>query len=60
MIYVMAKIKKVAIFWFHTSTHFNALMIPNEGVGYQLKEFRERKSKNLLVYSTYTHLLNAF
>lgn len=60
MIYVMAKIKKVAIFWFHTSTHFNALIIPSEEAGYQLKEFRERKSKNLLVYSTYTYLLNTF
>lgn len=60
MIYVTAKIKKVAIFWCHTSTHFNALMIPNEEAGYQLKEFRERKSKNLLAYLTYTCLLNAF
>lgn len=36
MIYVMPKIKKVAIFWFHTPTHFDTLMVPNEDTGYPL------------------------
>lgn len=58
MIYVMSKIKEVAIFWFHTSIHFDALMVPSDDTGYQLiKPFREKtgkNKKNLLIYSTYT------
>lgn len=47
MIYVMSKIKQVAIFRFHKSIHFDALMVPSEDTGYQsIKLFRERTGKN--------------
>lgn len=63
MIYVMSKIKEVAIFWFHTFIHFDTLKVPSEDTGYQLiKPFRERTGKNkinLLIYSTYTYWLSA-
>lgn len=51
MIYVMSKIKKVAIFWFHTSIHFDALMVPSDDTGHQLiKPFREKTGKNRKLY----------